>query len=195
MSEKVRPVAVPSQRLRRYWDSYGLTHVPYRLLMVTKMLDRCISVALDQDARISLAEWRVMANVNRLGASTVTELADQAKVDPAEASRAARSLEARGLAIKSPYPGSKAKKRISLTTEGADMARRLSAQRRAFYGYLLEGLDETQRQMFDDLLLHVAMRIEHFEHEAATKGKEGASAPRPLMSEPAPSAAAPPRPR
>jgi DNA-binding MarR family transcriptional regulator len=187
MSGNARPVSVPSQRLRRYWDGYGLTHVPYRLLMVTKMLDRSISAQLDQEDGISLAEWRVMANLNRVGASTVTELADQAQVDRAEVSRAARSLEARGLVIKSPHPTSRAKKRISLSSEGADMAGRISSERRAFYGYLLEGLDETQRQMFDDLLLHVATRIEHFEQASTAKGrKKRASAARSLTPEPAP---------
>jgi len=165
MSKMVKPVAVPSQRLRRFWDQYGMNHVPFRLLMVAKMMDRSISRQLTQDGEISLAEWRVLANLHRLEMSTVTELADAAQVDRAEVSRAVRSLEARGLVVKATHPASRAKKQLSLSIEGIAIARRIGIERRAFYAYVLEGLDDGQRQLFDDLMLHLATRVERYEQE------------------------------
>src|SRR5882757_8755317 len=88
---------MPSAALRKRWDNYGLLHIPYRLLTLAKMLDRSASATILRGEPLSLAEWRVMANLARLVESTVNAIADDAQVDRAEVSRAVRQLERRGL--------------------------------------------------------------------------------------------------
>ena len=164
----------PSAGLRERWDSYGLTHVPYRLLMLARMLDRAASITTRRGGAVTLAEWRVAANLSRLGETTVGALADYALVDRAEVSRASHALEARGLVARRAHPGSKAKKLLRLTEAGEALVEDLGGQRRDFYAYLLDGLDEDQRRQFDDLLLHLAIRVEHYDamlHEPAAGGR------------------------
>jgi DNA-binding MarR family transcriptional regulator len=170
MSRKaVRPAGLPgtpSAALRRRWDSYGLLHIPYRLLTLAKMLDRTLSTTTLRGESLTLAEWRVMANLARLVESTANAIADDAQVDRAEVSRAMRLLEQRGLAERADHPTNRAKKLLRLTDKGRETAERIGRERRDFYTYLLAELSEEQQQQFDDFLLHLAIRVE--QHEALT---------------------------
>lgn len=154
-----------SAGLRQLWEGYGLLHVPFRLLIMAKMLDRLASVTILKGEQLTLAEWRVMANLARTGESTVNALAAATYVDRAEVSRASRSLEKHGMVERGSHPASKAKRLLRLTDEGRVQADRIGVQRRAFYSYLLEGLSEEERQMLDDLLLHIAVRTEQYDRE------------------------------
>ena len=154
-----------SESLRALWESYGLLHLPYRMLMLTKMLDRLTSSSILPREHLTLAEWRVMANLARTGESTVNALAAAAFVDRAEVSRASRSLEKQGLVARGSHPSSKAKRVLSLTTTGREMATRIGGQRRQFYAYLLDGISEEDRKKVDDMLLHIAIRVEQYEPE------------------------------
>lgn len=157
-----------SEALRKLWESYGLLHLPFRMLIIAKMLDRLASATILKGEHLTLAEWRVMANLWRTGESTVNALAAFASVDRAEVSRASRALEKHGLIERTSHPSSKAKRLLRLTEAGRVMAARIGGQRREFYSYLLEGLDEEERQKFDDLLLHIAVRIEQYDSEQDT---------------------------
>ena len=152
-----------SDALRERWGRYGLTHIPYRLLMLARMIDRASSIASLPGISLPLAEWRVVANLSLLGDTTVSEIAESALVDRAEVSRAAHALEQRGLIRLGAHPGSKAKKLLTLTEAGRALAEDLGVQRRGFYAHLLEGLDEAQRRQFDAMLLHLAVRLEQYE--------------------------------
>ncbi|HTU10650.1 MAG TPA: MarR family transcriptional regulator [Allosphingosinicella sp.] len=156
-----------SDSLRALWEAYGLLHLPYRMLILAKMLDRLASATILRGEHLALAEWRVMANLARTGQSTVNALAAATYVDRAEVSRASRSLEKHGLVARGSHPSSKAKRLLSLTEAGREMAARIGVQRRAFYTYLLDGMSEEDRQKLDDLLLHVAVRVEQYDAEQA----------------------------
>jgi DNA-binding MarR family transcriptional regulator len=157
-----------SEGLRKLWESYGLLHLPFRMLIITKMLDRLTSATILKGEHLTLAEWRVMANLLRTGESTVNALAAFASVDRAEVSRASRALEKHGLIERTSHPSSKAKRLLRLSDAGRVMATRIGGQRREFYSYLLEGLSEEDRQKFDELLLHIAVRVEQYDPETGT---------------------------
>jgi DNA-binding MarR family transcriptional regulator len=157
-----------SDSLRALWESYGLLHLPFRMLILAKMLDRLASSTILYGEHLTLAEWRVMANLARTGQSTVNALASAAYVDRAEVSRASRSLERHGLVARGSHPSSKAKRVLSLTEEGRVMAARIGIQRREFYSYLLDGISEEDREKLNELLLHIAVRVEQYDREEAT---------------------------
>ena len=162
-----------SEPLRRLWQSYGPLHLPYRLQIVAKMLERLAAASTLKGERLTLAEWRVMANLLRTGGSTVNALAAEAYVDRAEVSRASRTLEQQGLVERGAHPSSKTKRLLRLTEAGRLRAGRIAAQRRAFFAYLTDGLGEEQCQAFDDMLLHFAVRIERWdEADAADEASE-----------------------
>ena len=152
-----------SEPLRRLWESYGSLHLPYRMLIVAKMLERLASGSILKGERLTLAEWRVMANLLRTGASTVNAIAAEAWVDRAEVSRASRSLEQQGLIERRAHPSSKTRRLLRLSDGGRLTAERIAGQRREFYAWLMAGLGEEECQAFDDVLLHFAVRIERLD--------------------------------
>ena len=154
-----------SEALRSLWGSYGLLHVPYRLLILAKMIDRGASATILRGEHLTLAEWRVIANLARTGGSTVNALASAAYVDRAEVSRASRALERQGLVARTSHPASKAKRLLTLTDAGREIAARIGQQRRAYYSYLLDGVSEEDREKLDNLLLHLAVRIEQYDQD------------------------------
>lgn len=152
-----------SESLRKFWTSYGLQHLPLRLLLLAKMLDRLAQATILRGEHLTLAQWRVMANLMRQGESTVNMIAADASVDRAEVSRAAQALERMGLIERGSHPNSKAKRVLRLSAPGNVMAERIGRQRRTFYEYLLEGLSEDEIKKFDDYLLHIAVQIEQYD--------------------------------
>lgn len=151
-----------SASLAALWKSYGPLHLPFRLLILAKMLDRLASATILRGEHLTLAEWRVMANLARTSQSTVNALAAAILADRAEVSRASHALEKQGLVERTAHPSSKAKRLLTLTEAGSEMAARISVQRREFYSYLLEGMSEPDRQKLDELLLHIAVRVEQY---------------------------------
>lgn len=160
-----------SEPLRRLWESYGPLHLPYRLQIVAKMLERLASASILKGERLTLAEWRVMANLLRTGASTVNALAAESYVDRAEVSRASRALVQQGLVERGVHPSSRTKRLLRLSDAGRLRAERIAAQRRAFFAWLTEGLSAEQCQAFDDMLLHFAVRIEHWDQTDEANGQ------------------------
>jgi len=151
------------QKLHWMGTSDGDVYVPFRLLLVSKMLDRSISAMLLREGQLTLAQWRVLANLRRLGQSSVIALADYAQVDRAEVSRAAAVLERRQLVAREIHPDNRSKLRLTLTETGAKLAEKLAINRRDHYSFLLEGLDDEQRKQFDRLLRHLATRVVEYD--------------------------------
>jgi DNA-binding MarR family transcriptional regulator len=164
-----------SDALRKRWSSYGPRHLPLRLLQLAKMLDRLTSTTFLREHQLTLAEWRVLANLVRMGESTVNVIAAEVLVDRAEVSRASHSLEEQGLIARSSHPTSKAKRLLKPTEQGRALAERIAVGRRKFFFYLLEGLSDEEVAQFDEFLLHIAIRIEQYDLE--TGGEQTASPP------------------
>jgi DNA-binding MarR family transcriptional regulator len=56
---------------------------------------------------------------------------------------------------------------LTLTDAGREMATRIGHQRRDFYSFLLEGLSDEDRRKLDELLLHLAVRMEKYDPDMA----------------------------
>lgn len=158
------------------WERHDMLHLPYRLLMVAKMLDRTTSVAVGRDAGLSLAQWRVLANLEQMEPCSAAELAEASQVDRAEISRAVVGLEKEGLLERQDHPASRVVKRLSLTDSGRMLAGRIGRDRQRFYRFLLEPLDTQERAQFDTLLLRIARRLQAYDPGGA-KSEGGAAAP------------------
>ena len=78
------------------WRIGGGDYLPYRVTLLAKLLDRCTTRLLQASSGLSVAEWRVLAQLALSSPASVRQLAEQAWVDRAEVSRAAASLERRG---------------------------------------------------------------------------------------------------
>ena len=100
------------------WKLGGPGYLPLRLLLVGKLIDLNINRLLQAHSVLSVAEWRVVAQLAVLGVATVRDMARQACVDPAEVSRAVASLCKRGFAQRQPNPLDRRSPRFALTAAG-----------------------------------------------------------------------------
>ena len=104
--------------LEAMWKLGGPGYLPLRLLLVGKLIDLNINRLLQAHSVLSVAEWRVVAQLAVLGVATVRDMARQACVDPAEVSRAIASLRKRGFADRQPNPLDRRSPRFALTPAG-----------------------------------------------------------------------------
>lgn len=120
------------------WNIGGPEYLSVRLGLVAKLIERHTARMLAERFGVSLAEWRALAQVARLGPQTVRSLAELSWVDRAEASRATASLIAKKLVQQLPNPADGRSPYFTCTAAGLRLYRRIRPTRDAFQ-QLLEG--------------------------------------------------------
>ncbi|MBC2776000.1 MarR family winged helix-turn-helix transcriptional regulator [Parasphingopyxis marina] len=144
------------------WQIFGPKHILYRILMVGKALDRIGAQQVRDSADISLAEWRVMAHLGRLGETSASELSAAAQVDRAEVSRAVNSLAKRDFIRKRPNPANRLSQLLSLTETGEEVFDRVFAERQQFFQSITADLSREELRELDDRLYRIAGKIDEF---------------------------------
>jgi len=104
--------------IQMMWQLGGPDYLPLRLLLVGKLIDLNIGRLLAAYSALSVAEWRVVAQLAVLRTGSVREMARQACVDPAEVSRSVASLEKRGFVERQLNHRDRRSPRFSLTAAG-----------------------------------------------------------------------------
>ena len=126
--------------LNAAWRIGGPESVAVRLSFVAKLFDRYLTRQLSESG-LTVAEWRVMAQLSVVAENTVRELAAQAWVDRAEVSRAVASLERRGLLVRRPNLQDKRSPRFSLTAAGRAFGDEFRPRWKALQKLLADRLD------------------------------------------------------
>ncbi len=138
------------------WMLGGPSYLPYRVALLSKMIDRETTRLLYDSAGISLAEWRVLGQLSIAAPATVRSLADKSWVDRAEVSRAAASLEQAGYVERRDNPADRRSTLFSLTPAGRALVDKLRPLRLDFHSSLTGQLTDTQRDTFEEALLILA---------------------------------------
>lgn len=142
------------------WQLFDQVHLPYRILLLAKLLDRATARQLRDQDDLTLAEWRVLANLETLGEASSARIAAAAAADRAEVSRAVASLEQAGLIVRRPDSGNRKRLLLRLTEKGRQVHRAVRAKRVAYFEHLLADLGEEERSRLDAALLKIARRVE-----------------------------------
>ncbi|NMN04738.1 MULTISPECIES: MarR family winged helix-turn-helix transcriptional regulator [unclassified Novosphingobium] len=143
----------------RRWQLFGPSHLPYRILLLAKMIDRVTSQHVRDRAAMSLAEWRVISHVELMKQCSAAEIAEAAFVDRSEVSRAVAALESRQLIQRDPNPRNRKSSLISLTPEGKAIYAMVREERTHMYEEWLEDLSSEDRAQLDTALRTVMRRI------------------------------------
>ena len=143
----------------RIWHLFGDDHLPYRLLLLARMIDYETQRSLSQNFDLSLAEWRLLAIATSIGPCTASEVGRAGGIDRAEISRALRSLEPRGLLTREPDPEHGKRLIITPTAEGRDLAAKVKSERRKFFETVMHGLSAEERREIDRQLLIMAENL------------------------------------
>lgn len=141
------------------WQLFDQVHLPYRILLLAKLLDRATARQLREQEALTLAEWRVLAHLELLGEASSARIAAAAAADRAEVSRAVASLEKTGLISRRPDSGNRKRQLLRLTGQGREIHRRVRASRVAYFEHLLADLDEEERTRLDAALRKIAARV------------------------------------
>ncbi len=138
------------------WRVGGKDYLPYRITLLAKLLDRCTNRLLQANTGLSVAEWRVLAQLAISSPASVRQLAEQAWVDRAEVSRAAASLERRELVERRENQKDRRSPLLYCSEKGLALARRVSPSRHEFHRGLTELLTEEQARQFEAAMLILA---------------------------------------
>jgi len=138
---------------------FGPSHIPYRLLLLSKMIDRVTAQHVRDTAQLSLAEWRVLTHVEMIGKCSAAEVASVAYSDRAEVSRALGSLEQRGFVQREANPRNRKSSLVSLTAEGKGVHAAIRGERGKFYEQWLTDLSDGERVELNTALEKVTRRL------------------------------------
>jgi DNA-binding MarR family transcriptional regulator len=138
---------------------FGPSHIPYRILLLSKMIDRVTAQHVRDTARLTLAEWRVLTHVEMMGKCSAAEVASVAYSDRAEVSRAVGSLEKRGFVQREANPRNRKSSLVSLTEAGKAVHKAIRGERGKFYEQWLTDLSNVERAALNESLEKVTRRL------------------------------------
>ena len=142
------------------WVVPDLDYPTFRITLIAKVMDRVTLRRLAQRAVMTYAEWRVVSRLATMpDGATVGQIADLAWVDRAEVSRAASTLEARGMTARRPNEGDRRRPILQLTEKGWAEYRASVQRRCAFHETLLADLDASERAELDRMLGKIGGRL------------------------------------
>jgi DNA-binding MarR family transcriptional regulator len=141
------------------WNMGGPDYLSLRISFVAKLIERRTARVLNSRFGISVAEWRVLAQLARIGPMTVRQLAERSWVDRAEVSRAAASLIARGDVVRTDNPKDRRSPMFSATAAGRARAGAIVPTRERFQALLARQLGTEGMDAFLDGLQRMARSL------------------------------------
>ncbi|QNA85477.1 MarR family transcriptional regulator [Sphingomonas sp. So64.6b] len=147
------------------WGLFDRGHLPYRLLLLAKMIDRATARQVRDGAGLTLAEWRVLAHAVVLGDANASRIAAAAAVDRAEVSRALLSLEKAGLVTREADPNHGKRQQVNVSPEGLALHDRFRRERITFFDTITADLDDEELGALDGYLLRIARQTQAFDDE------------------------------
>ncbi len=141
------------------WNLFGEDHLPHRLLLLAKMIDRDTARQLQSEFSLSLADWRVLAYVGGAGPSSAADIGQAFESDRAEISRAVAKLVKRAYLNRVVDPSNKKRIILQPTREGLATYEKARQGRRAYFLAIMRDLTKRDRLDLDEKLNKVAERI------------------------------------
>jgi len=142
--------------LEQVWRLGGVDYLPLKMLLVAKLIDMRVERLLKEKSGISVAEWRIVAQLGVLHNGSVREMARQACVDPAEVSRSVASLEKRGFVERHVNVRDRRSPRFSLTPAGRAHYKAFRPHWRRFQKALVAKLTPAERDLTEHALMVIA---------------------------------------
>jgi DNA-binding MarR family transcriptional regulator len=142
--------------LEPIWRVGGVDYLPLKIILVAKLIDLQVARLLKEKSGISVAEWRVEAQLGVLHTGSVREMARQACVDPAEVSRSVASLEKRGYVQRHVNSKDRRSPRFSLTPAGKAHFAAFRPHWRKFQKAMVAKLGDADREATEHALMVMA---------------------------------------
>jgi len=138
--------------------------LPYRLAVLADAVSRSMAAVYHQRFALSRDEWRLLAALGEGGPLQAAQAAQVTTLDKMQASRALRSLEARGLVERQTDETDRRHVIVQLRPAGRALLRQVQPMVMAREAYLLEALDEDERALLDRALAKLLQRAKTLEN-------------------------------
>ncbi|MEH3108212.1 MAG: MarR family winged helix-turn-helix transcriptional regulator [Sphingomonas fennica] len=143
-----------------HWGLFGPDHLPYRILLLGRMLDRLTAQHVRSVGDMAVAEWRVLAHLAQMGERSASAVSAAALVERSEVSRAVARLTADGLVHARPNPANARSRLLSLTEAGRARFAATRAARLGFFATVMQGFTPDEAAALDGALLRIAQQVE-----------------------------------
>lgn len=147
--------------ISKTWTLFGPNYVPYRILLLAKMIDRVSAASIRASSGLSLAEWRVLAHVAVLEEASPSSICAAGAIDRAEVSRAIKTLGNKDFISRRNDPDHGKRHLVSLTEKGRNIHQKVRSSRAAFFTEITVDLSSSEIDLLDNALLKIAKRVEH----------------------------------
>jgi DNA-binding MarR family transcriptional regulator len=121
------------------------TFLPYRLAVTAGAVSRGLSAVYEQRFGLTIAEWRILANLGRFGALTAGAVAEHSTLEKPKVTRALQRLKTRRLVSCKTGRTDRREIRIALTAAGLQMYRDISGLALSWEANLLAVLSADER--------------------------------------------------
>lgn len=139
--------------------------LPYRLAVLADAVSRSMAAVYRQRFELSRDEWRLLAALGEQGRLQAAEAAQTTTLDKMQASRALRSLEARGLIGRETDATDRRHMQVHLLPAGRALLRQLAPMVLAREAYLLDALDADERAVLDRALTKLLQRARQLQQQ------------------------------
>lgn len=146
-----RAAPTPALELERF--------LPYRLATLAQRISTALSGIYDQDFGVSIAEWRILANLAEKGELNPTEIAAQTSMDKARVTRALKDLRAKRCLLHRRDARDGRGYRIRLSATGMALYRRIVPLALEWEARLLDVLDAAEQRALLRILDKLAARV------------------------------------
>jgi DNA-binding MarR family transcriptional regulator len=142
--------------------------LPYRLATLAQRLSTALSSIYDAEFGISIAEWRILANLAGKGELNPTEIAVQTSMDKARVTRALKELRAKRCLVQKRDAGDGRAYRLRLSAKGLALYGRIAPLALAWEAELLDALDAAEYRELMRLLDKLAQRTAAMGNDAGS---------------------------
>lgn|GEM_PF-1176242 len=145
--------------LPRTWSQPGEYFIPYRLVLLARMIERDTTRDL-AGCNLSTAEWQVLAMACTNTNASAANVSAAFGTDSAQVSRTVARLIANGLIEREFGQNNRKQKKITPTEMGATLFEQARDRRQTYYSWILQDLTPKERQVFDKTLETIALRVD-----------------------------------
>lgn len=134
--------------------------LPYRLVSLSQRISTALASIYRERFGVSIAEWRVLANLAERGELNPSEIAVQTSMDKAKVSRAIKELSAKRCVSKLRDATDQRGYRLRLSARGERLYRRIAPLALAWEDELLAALDAAEHRELLRMLDKLARRLD-----------------------------------
>ncbi len=124
----------------------------YRITRIQAKLSAQGSRIVKRHAGITLAQWRIIAHIGDDENITLSAISRRYDMDKGQLSRTINSMISSGLLIARDSESDHRQNYLSLSTKGLSIYRKMLPKMRERQKFLLERMNEDERELFNDIL-------------------------------------------